>query len=160
MNIPSQPVENVSRSTLPESDRVRLGLVVTVLGFFVFILGAKPEWLFLDYTPVIGFAQICIFMIGLVVICIGGHIGLTGIWGGEEKSIVADIGVRLVATGYVIAIFSGLADVFGMSIKDNPRGPFFGPWQQTGIEIGMAVIAIGMLMVIPWRRFRKPKQTS
>lgn len=155
MNNPSQPVENVP--PLPERDRVRLGLTVTLVGFVVFILGAKPNWLLLDYTPVIGFAQICIFIIGLAVMCIGGHIGLTAIWAGEEKSIGADIGLRLVATGFVIAIFSGLADVFGMSIKDNPLGPFFGPWQQTGIEIGMVVIAIGLLMVIPWRRFRKAK---
>lgn len=28
------------------------------------------------------------------------------------------------------------------------------------IEIVMAVIAVGMLMAIPWRRFRKPKQIS
>jgi hypothetical protein len=155
MNTPTQPVENIVR-TVPERDRVRLGVIVTLAGLFVFILGAKPEWLGQDYTPVIGFAQICIFMVGLAIICVGGHIGLTGIWAGEEKSIAADIGLRLVATGYVIAIFSGLADVFGMSIKDNPRVPFFGPWQQTGIEIGMIVIAIGMLMIIPWRRFRKP----
>lgn len=157
MNSPTQPVENAVRSTVPESDRVRLGLIVTFLGLFVFILGAKPQWLGLDYTPVIGFAQICIFMVGLAIICVGGYIGLTGIWADEEKSIAADIGLRLVATGYVIAIFSGLADAFGMSIKDNSHVKFFGPWQQTGIEIGMVVIAIGMLMFIPWRRFGKPK---
>lgn len=154
-NPPTQPSQNASRM-LPESDRVRLGLIVTFLGLVVFILGAKPDWLGMDHSPVIGFAQICIFILGLAIICFGGYIGLSAIWGGEEKSIGADIGLRLVATGYVIAIFSGLADVFGMSIKDNPRGQFFGPWQQTGIEIGMIVIAIGMLMYIPWRRFRKP----
>lgn len=155
MTTPIQPVDNAVRS-IPESDRVRLGLIVTFTGLFVFILGAKPQWLGLDYTPVIGFAQICIFMLGLAIICVGGYIGLTGIWADEEKSILADIGLRLVATGYVISIFSGLADIFGMSIKDNPNGSFFGPWQQTGVQIGMIVIAIGMLMFIPWRRLRKP----
>jgi hypothetical protein len=154
INTPTQPVENVSR-TLPASDRIRLGLSVTLLGLIIFIVGAKPEWLGLDHSPVIGFAQICIFIIGLAVICLGGYAGLTGIWGGEEKSIAADIGLRLVATGYVISVFGGLADVFGMSIKDNPRVPFFGPWQQTGIEIGMVIIALGMLMVVPWKRLRK-----
>ena len=153
-NNSTQPSENISRS-LPTSDRIRLGLLVTFLGLAIFIIGAKPEWLGLDRSPVIGFAQICIFMIGLAVICLGGYIGLTGIWGAEEKSIAADIGLRLVATGYVISVFSGLADVFGMSIKDNPRVPFFGPWQQTGIEIGMVVIVLGMLMVVPWKRLRK-----
>ena len=153
-NPPTQPAENALR-TLPTSDRIRLGLIVTFLGLVIFIVGAKPEWLGLNHSLVIGFAQICVFMIGLAVICLGGYVGLTGIWGGEEKSIAADIGLRLVATGYVISVFSGLADVFGMSIKDNPRVPFFGPWQQTGIEIGMVVIVLGMLMVVPWQRLRK-----
>ena len=155
MNSPTQPSENISRA-LPERDRIRLGLLITFLGLVIFIIGAKPEWLGLDHSPVIGFAQIFIFMLGLAVICLGGHIGLTGIWGGEEKSIGADIGLRLVATGYVISIFSGMADVFGMSIKDNPRLPFFGPWQQVGVEIGMITIALGMLLVVPWHRLRKP----
>jgi hypothetical protein len=154
MNTPTQPTENITR-TLPTNDRIRLGLFITILGLVVFIIGAKPEWLGLDHSPVIGFAQICIFMLGLAVICFGGYIGLTGIWGVEEKSIGADIGLRLVATGYVISIFSGMADVFGMSLKDNPRGPFFGPWQQVGVEIGMIVIALGMLLVVPWHHFRK-----
>ncbi|MGC1376243.1 MAG: hypothetical protein WA821_08475 [Anaerolineales bacterium] len=154
MNTPTQPVENASR-TLPTSDSIRLGLIVTFLGLVIFVVGAKPEWFGLDHSPVIGFAQVCVFIIGLAVICLGGYIGLTGIWGGEEKSIAADIGLRLVATGYVISAYSGMADVFGMSIRDNPRLPFFGPWQQTGVEIGMVVIVLGMLMVVPWQRLRK-----
>lgn len=157
-NSPTQPSQNAARM-LPEKDRVRLGLIVTFVGLFVFIIGAKPEWLGLNHSSPIGFAQICVFMLGLAIICLGGYIGLTGIWADEEKSIGADIGLRLVGTGYVISIYSGLADVFGMSIKDNPHGPFFGPWQQTGIEIGMVVIAIGILMYIPWRRFRKPNDS-
>ena len=155
MNTPTQPAENASR-TLPTSDRIRLGLIVTFLGLVIFVVGAKPEWLGLDHSPVIGLAQICVFLIGLAMTCLGGDIGLTGIWGGEEKSIAADIGQRLVATGYVISAFSGMADIFGMSIRDDPKVPFFGPWQQAGIEIGMVVIVLGMLMVIPWHRLQKP----
>ena len=142
---------------MPQDERIRLGLLVTLSGLAIFIIGAKPEWLGLDQRPTISFAQICIFMFGLAVICVGGSVGLTGIWGRQEKSIAADIGLRLVATGYVIAIFSGMADVFGMSAKDNPRLPFFGPWQQTGVEIGMMTIAIGMLLVVPWKLLRRKR---
>lgn len=153
MNSPTQPTGNASRT--PPINRARFSLTVTLLGLLLFIIGAKPEWLGLDRTPVLGFAQICVFMIGLAVICLGGYMGLSGMWGGEEKSIAADIGLRLVATGYVISIFSGLADIFGMSLRDDPRVPFFGPWQQTGVEIGMLVIALGMLLLVPFHRLQK-----
>lgn len=154
MNKPTQPSENNLR-TLPATDRVRFGLFLTLFGLLIFLIGAKPEWLGIDRSPVIGFVQIFIFMAGLAVICLGGYIGLGAMWGGEEKSIGADIGLRLVATGYVIAVFSGMADVFGMSIKDNPRVPFFGPWQEAGVEIGMITIAVGMLLVVPLHHLRK-----
>lgn len=152
-NSPTQPNGNIPRT--PPIDRARLSIAVTLLGLLIFIIGAKPEWLGLDRSPVLGFAQICVFMIGLAVICVGGYIGLSGMWNGEEKSIAADIGLRLVATGYVISIFSGLADIFGMSLRDDPRVPFFGPWQQTGVEIGMLVIAVGMFLLVPFHRLRK-----
>jgi len=151
-NPPTQPAETASRTP---TDRARFSITVTLLGLLIFLIGAKPEWLGMDRSPVIGFAQICVFMIGLLVICLGGYIGLSSMWAGQEKSIAADIGLRLVATGYVIAIFSALADVFGMSLRDDPRVPFFGPWQQAGVEIGMIVIAVGMLMVIPFHRLSK-----
>ena len=81
----------------------------------------------------------------------GGFIGLSSLWGREQRSIIADIGLRLVGTGYVIAVFTGLADVFGMGSQPLPKVPYFGPWQAGGVMIGEIVIAIGFLMVIPYR---------
>jgi hypothetical protein len=149
MSNQTQPVKNVTQP-LPTADRVRFGLFITLFGFIIFVIGAKPEWLGLDRSPVVGFVQICVFLIGLAIICLGGYIGLAALWGGEEKSIAADIGLRLIATGYVISVFTGMADVFGMTVQANPRIPFFGPWQQAGVEIGMAVVTIGMLMLVPF----------
>ena len=153
---PTQPLGNGTKP-LPTADRVRFGFLITLFGMIIFLVGAKPEWLNLDRSPVVGFVQICIFLVGLAVICMGGYIGLGALWGNEEKSIAADIGLRLIATGYVITVFTGMADVFGMTMQANPRVPFFGPWQQAGVEIGMLVIAIGMLLLVPfhslsWRR--------
>src|SRR5688500_14342168 len=140
---------------LPTADRVRFGLLITLFGLLIFIIGAKPEWLSLDRSPVVGFVQICVFMVGLAVICLGGYIGLGALWGREEKSISADIGLRLIATGYVISVFSGMADIFGMTVQANPTVPFFGPWQQAGVEIGMAIVVLGMLMLVPFHRLPK-----
>lgn len=131
-------------------DRVYFGLIVATLGFIVFIFGIKPEWFGLDFSPVIGFVQITVFLIGLAVICLGGYISLAALWDGQEKSIAADIGLRLISTGYVIAVFTGMADIFGMTIVDTPKVPFFGPWQSAGVQIGMGIIALGMILVVPF----------
>ena len=130
----------------------QLGLLITLIGFLIFSLGAKPEWFGMDRSPVVGFVQIAVFLVGLGVICMGGYIGLVALWGDAERSIAADIGLRLVATGYVMAVFTGMADVFGMGTQPLPDIPFFGPLQATGMEIGQGMIALGFLMTIPFRK--------
>ena len=137
------------------SASTRLGLFTTLFGLLVFAMGAKPEWFSLDRSPVVGFVQIAVFLVGLGMICLGGYIGLVSLWGDDERSIPADIGLRLVATGYVLAVFIGMADVFGMGTQPLPEVPFFGPLQARGMEIGQAVIAIGFLMTIPYRKWQK-----
>jgi len=131
---------------------LRFGLFATLFGFFVFSMGAKPEWFGADRSPVVGFVQIAVFLIGLGIICLGGFIGLAALWGDDERSIAADIGLRLVATGYVLTVFTGMADVFGMGTQPLPEVPFFGPLQARGMEIGQAVIALGFLMTIRYRK--------
>jgi hypothetical protein len=66
--------------SLPRN-RIRMSIFVTLLGLFVFIIGAKPEWLNWDRSPVIGFVQIAVFLVGLAIICLGGYIGLLALWG-------------------------------------------------------------------------------
>ena len=134
--------------------RLRVGIVFTIVGLFIYILGANPSVFGLDRSPVRGFIQIAVFLIGLAIICIGGFITLNTLWNGEEKSIVADFGLRLVATGYVIAVATGMADVFGLGNHTFPNIPYFGPWQAIGVMIGEAVILVGFLMIIPYPRRR------
>ncbi len=138
-------------------DRFRLGMFITILGLVIFLLGAKPGWFGQDRSPVIGFVQTTVFLVGLGIICLGGYIGLAALWGAHEKSIAADIGLRLIGTGYVISVFSGMADIFGMTMQKNPKVPFFGPWQAAGVELGMTIIAIGVLMIIPYHQLRNKK---
>ena len=103
----------------------------------------------MDRSPVTGFVQIAVFLIGLGMICIGGYLALNALWNGTEKTIAADIGLRLVSTGFVISVASGMADVFGFGSHPLPRIPYFGPWQAIGVMVGEAIIAIGFLMLIP-----------
>jgi len=148
----SRSVEDTGSFQKPLSHvRVRTGLIITLIGFFIFIVGAKPDWLGWDRSPVVGFVQIAVFLVGLAIICLGGYIGLLALWGGGQRSIAADIGLRLVSTGYVISVFAGMADVFGMGTHPLPNVPYFGPVQATGVVLGEILIGIGFLMLIPYK---------
>jgi hypothetical protein len=131
--------------------RIRFSLISVAIGIFIFIAGAKPNWFGWERAPVVvGFVQIAVFLFGLALICLGGYVGLSALWGKEQRTIIADIGLRLVGTGYVISVFTGLADVFGMGSQPLPNNPYFGPWQAGGVLIGQIVIAVGFLMLIPY----------
>ena len=149
------------RFPTPSRLRVRVGLALTLFGLWVFMVGAKPGWFSLDRSPVVGFVQIAVFLVGLAMICIGGYIGMLTLWKGTQRTIAADFGLRLVSTGYVVAVFAGMADVFGMGSQFLPDVPYFGPWQAAGVLIGEIMIAIGFLMLIPYRTSAPaPRQVS
>jgi hypothetical protein len=150
----SVPVDTSPRIAAPSRLRVRVGLLITLFGLFVFIVGTKPNWFDLDRSPTVGFVQIAFFLVGLAIICVGGYVSLWGLWKGMDRSIPADIGLRLVATGFVISVFSGMADVFGMGSQSAPLSPYFGPVQALGVLIGEIVIALGFLLLIPIRLYR------
>ena len=135
----------------PPRTRIRIGLITTFIGLFVFTVGAKPGWFGWDRSPVVGFVQIAVFLVGLAIICLGGYISLLALWKGAPRTIAADIGLRLISTGYVISVFAGMADVFGMGSQPPPQVPYFGPWQATGVLIGQIVIALGFLLLIPYK---------
>jgi hypothetical protein len=57
---------------------------------------------------------------------------MNGLWFGHEKTILADIGLRLVSTGLVIAVISGMADAgFG----SQPPEIYYVRWA-LGVLIG------------------------
>ena len=57
-------LENAAR-TYPRR-RVRNGITLTIAGYLVFLLGARPGLFGLDRSRVIGFVQISVFLVGLV----------------------------------------------------------------------------------------------
>jgi hypothetical protein len=132
--------------------RIRLGLGVTIVGFIIYLLGAEPGLFLLDRSPVVGFVQIATFLVGLGFICLGGYISLASLWNGGPKTIVSDVGLRLVSTGYVIAVICGMADIFGFGSNNYPTIPIFGIYQQLGVLLGEIVIAIGLLMLVPFKK--------
>lgn len=131
--------------------RIRMGLALVLIGQIIFILGADPGLFGLDRSPVTGFIQIAVLLVGLASICLGGYITLNTLWNGRQKTIAADVGLRLVATGYVIAVSTGMADVFGFGTHILPLIPYFGPLQAVGVMIGEIIITIGFVMLIPYQ---------
>ncbi|MBI3159561.1 MAG: hypothetical protein HYZ26_08195 [Chloroflexi bacterium] len=129
--------------------RRQLGLYLTLAGFAIFIIGAEPALFGLDRSEVIGFVQITVFIFGLGVMCLGGSVALDALWPRSVKSIIAELGVRVAWTGYVIALASAMADVFGLGTRPLPATPFFGYWQERGVLVGEVVIILGFLMMIP-----------
>ncbi len=148
MNSRKSPERVVRRNN--QRIRVRIGLGIVLFGLAVFIVGVNPGLFGLDRSPVVGFVQIAVFLVGLAVICMGGYLTLNTLWNGMEKTIAADIGFRLVSTGYVICVTCGMADVFGFGNQPFPQIPYFGPLQAAGVMIGEAIIGLGFLLMIPW----------
>ncbi len=134
----------------PHRLRIRLGLAITAIGLLIFVLGVDPGLYGMDRSPVLGFLQIAVFLVGLALICLGGYVVLNTLWNGREKTIIADIGFRLVSTGYVICAVSGMADVFGLGNQPFPAIPYFGIWQALGVIAGQIIIVIGFIILIPY----------
>jgi len=138
--------------------RIRFGLLLSLAGFFMFLLGIRPQIFQLDRSPVIGFIQIAVMLAGLAIICVGGYISLRGLWRSEPLSLAAEIGMRLISTGYVIALFTGLADIFGLGSHPYPEyTPYFGQWQALGVAIAEGIISLGLLLMVPYTHFPKIK---
>jgi hypothetical protein len=131
--------------------RVKIGVGLTVIGFGIFLLGANPGLFGLDRSPVIGFVQTATFSSGLAILCLGGFISFRGCQRVDRmQSLAQDIGIRLVATGYLVALVSGMADVFGFGTQSWPSLPFFGPQQAAGVVAGEFIIAVGFLLYMPF----------
>ncbi len=163
-----KPTSTKTSSQLPKARpkngyrtrRVRIGLLITLMGFLVFLLGVKPALFGADRSPVIGFVQIATMLVGLAFICVGGYLSLASLWPKGATSIGADIGLRLVSTGYVMCVFTGMADIFGFGSQPLPDTPYFGPWQAYGVEIGILVIIIGFFLLIPTRPLHKSDEST
>ena len=150
MEAPQRP--QVQRRTV----RRRFGLGLAVLGMVFFVLGTKPEWFGMDRSIVIGYVQVTVFTFGLFLLCVGGIVLFRALWPEGERSILADIAMRLALTGFVIAAASGMADIFGLGTRPLPETTtFFGYWQARGVLIGEIVMIVSFLLMFPWKVLKR-----
>ncbi len=131
--------------------RIRLVIVILLLlaGMASLVVALAAPALGVDLTPGFGAWQMFFLMVGLTCITLAGFVFLQRFRPtGAPRSLQADIGVRLSATGLVFAYVSGFADLLGIGRHPHanyPR-PFMGWLQITGVAVGIVMILIGMLL--------------
>ena len=135
----------------PEGTRLaRAAIALIVAGFFVFVIGIFPDIIRLNLTPGFGIIQIFTFLFGLGLMTLGGYAyAYATRHRARERRLRHDIGVRLIASGYVLCCVSALADILGIGSHNIPeQSPFFGLWQSGGVLMGVLVIIFGLFLYV------------
>ncbi|MCH7587592.1 MAG: hypothetical protein IIC78_06100 [Chloroflexi bacterium] len=130
---------------------IRIWLTVVLVGLFLFLLGINPDFIGLDRSPVVGFIQVGVWLFGLALVLIGGYASIRIHRNGRSNSLRAEVGERLVATGYVVAAAASLADFIGIGSDTIPELTF-GPLQIFGLSAGLILCFLGLLLYWPWKR--------
>ena len=144
---PARPTPALERPNLGNSRLARFGVGTVVVGFFVFVIGIFPEIIRLSITPGIGLLQILLLLLGATVMTLGAY---TYAYATRHRAMPRrlreDIGVRLMATGLVIAYGAGFADVLGIGSHYGAERPLLGLLQAGGIALGLLVTIVGILL--------------
>ena len=120
--IPPEPKETLQTF---QRRRVRTGLIITFLGYLMFLMGTSPGLFGLDRSPVIGFIQIAMFLVGLGIICVGGYSSFIILWKERPRSIACP------------------ADAPGDAVSSALRAPHGGGWVQLQIVMPRCTEPIG-----------------
>lgn len=156
MNNQDAPTQN----THPDVDRAKrlqrlLALVFFILGIILCLMAVSLDYLGLDLTPGFGAVQMLQFLLGVSCLTLAGFLYLYTLRQPDApKSLQADIGIRLGATGLVFMYVAGFADLIGIGTHVNPSfsRPFSGPLQLAGLFLGTISIIVGMLLYHSSRR--------
>ncbi len=127
-----------------------VGYSLLVVGLILGGISLTAESLGLDFTPGFGMVQMLQLLLALTCLTIAGFVFLRQRRPDDApRSLQADIGLRLAATGLVFSFISGLSDLIGIGThveaNDFAR-PFVGPLQLGGIVLGVISILAGMLL--------------
>ena len=155
---PNNPKKAVKAGSFPKF-QVRTGLTGLILGFLILIIGLRPDLFGLDRGRYIGYVQIIVILIGLGLMTLSATGMLIAFWNGGPKSLRADFGTRIIATGYVICAFTALADAFGFGTNPLPN-VMIGTLQSYGVMIGIFVICLGLFLAIRPDKYLTEEQSA
>jgi len=139
--------------------RARRWMTIVLLGLFIFIIGIQPDILGLNRSQTVGFVQIGVWLTGFALLLLGSYATVHVVRNGKATSLRADIGLRLLATGYVVVAVASLADFIGVGAQ---RMPFiaFGPVQVVGLVIGVLLSLLGVIFYWPRTKSAETVGTS
>jgi hypothetical protein len=144
---PAQSPKPQPRPDLNTSRLARFGVATVVFGFFVFIIGLYPDLIRLGLTAGIGLLQIGTFLLGITIMTLGAYIYASATrHRALPRRLREDIGLRLMATGLVIAYTTGFADVLGIGSNYGTERPLLGLVQAAGVALGVFVIIVGIFL--------------
>ncbi|MBK6325419.1 MAG: hypothetical protein IPF56_05670 [Chloroflexi bacterium] len=113
----------------------RSALAFAVLGILLCTISLGAELLGLEFTPGFGAVQMMQLLFGITCLTVAGFLYLRTLHAANApRSLQADIGVRLAATGLVFIYVAGFADLIGIGTHVDPKfaRPFVGPLQLGG----------------------------
>jgi hypothetical protein len=129
---------------------VRIWMSSVLIGLFLFVIGIDPNIISMDRSPVVGFVQVGVWLFGLAMILFGAYAALRILRNKRSLTLRAEIGERLIATGYVVAAAASLADFIGIGSHKIPE-LIFGPIQIIGLVVGILTAFIGIGLYWPRR---------
>lgn len=138
-------------------------IVLLVVGLILTLTSVAAEPLGLGNTPAFGVLQMAAFLGGITLITLAIYLQLYSRRpAGSPRSLQADIGIRLSATGVVLAYVSGFADLFTIGTHVQPafNRPFVGPLQATGLVFGLVAIVAGIFLYYTSRGERSRSSLS
>jgi hypothetical protein len=136
---------------------VRIWMSSVLVGLFLFVIGVNPNLINMDRSPVVGFIQVGVWLFGLALILFGAYAILRIFRNKRPLSLRAEIGERLIATGYVVAAAASLADFIGIGSHEIPK-LIFGPIQIIGLVVGIVIALLGIGLY--WPRTRRERGES
>jgi len=133
-------------------------IILFVLGLLLCGLALGAEVLGLDLTPGFGMVQMLQMLVGLTFLTLAGYLRIHSMRpANTPRSLQADIGIRLGATGLVFAYTLGWADLIGIGTHIGPdfERPFVGPLQLGGLIVGIVMITVGIILYYTSRGTRQ-----
>jgi hypothetical protein len=123
-------------------------MTLVLLGLFIFAIGIAPDLIGMDRSPVVGFVQVGVWLSGLAILLLAAYLTVRVLRNGRSQTLLAEVGARLIATGYVVAAAASLADFIGIGSHTLP-GLIFGHLQVIGLVVGVVVSLLGVVLFWP-----------
>jgi hypothetical protein len=129
------------------SSQIQIGL--SLVGLILIAISVWADRIGLDITPGFGVFQVLGSLLGITSLTVAAYLFLAqGHQMDRERTLLADVGIRMGLTGLLTCYVSGLADMLGVGTHQGARfeRPFFGPLQLAGLVLGLFLVLVGLVL--------------